>query len=286
MLVSRFISRTLVCTIALSTAVVSAPAFADLELPQPSPGAKVSQRVGITDVSVDYSSPAVNGRKIFGGLVPWDKPWRTGANSATKITFSRDITFGGVAVPAGTYSIVSIPSEKNWQIALNKDLTINVADQTYNNKDELVRVKATLSTIPHRERMLFVFSNTTDAETSLDLEWDKTRVSVPIKVDPKYVETSIKGALDNAWRPFANSARYVAEHKEYARALQYIDASISIQSTWFNNWIKADILHKEGKNQADACKFAQTAWDMGEKDQGFFFKDQVQKALTDWKCKK
>jgi hypothetical protein len=109
----------------LSFALFSTSALAQLDLPQPSPAATVSQRVGLTDISVEYSSPAVNKRKIWGGLVPFDKPWRTGANAATKITFSRDVTVGGKAVPAGTYSVVSCPTAKGWTIAFNSDPKTN-----------------------------------------------------------------------------------------------------------------------------------------------------------------
>ena len=274
--------------LAASTVALSAmPAFADLELPSPSPAAKVMQHVGLTDITVEYSSPAVKGRKIWGDVVPFDKPWRTGANAATKITFSRDVTFGGLAVPAGTYAIVSFPGAKGWDIVLNKNLAMGDAAREYDAKQDFGRVKATTAAIPLRERMTFVFAGTTDNDTSLDLEWEKLRVSVPIKVDTTaQALANIKKAVEGAWRPHANAARYMAEtQKDLPAALSYIDASIAISSTWFNNWIKADILAKQG-NYAEARKFAQIAWDLGEKDSNFFYKDQVAKALQDWKDKK
>ncbi len=283
MLCFRATSARIALTVAASLTLGATAAWADLELPAPSPAAKVAQRVGITDISLEYSSPAVDGRKIFGSLVPWDKAWRTGANSPTKITFGREVRFGGADVLPGTYAIVTIPSEKGWIVALNKDLSINVTDHTYDAKDELVRVKATISAIPHRERMLFVFSNTKDDETSLDLEWDKLKVSVPIQVDTgAHVAGSIKTTLDNAWRPYAQAARYLAEKKaDYPGATVAIDNSLALKSTWLNNWIKADILHRQG-NHAEALKFAQIAKDLGDKDPNFYYKDQVTKALSDW----
>ena len=309
MLRLRFIAIRFSFALAATAALPAATAWADLELPAPSPAAKVSQRVGITDVSVEYSSPAVGGRVIFGDLVPWDKAWRTGANSPTKITFSRDATFGGAAVPAGTYAIVTLPGKKAWQIALNKDLTINVTDHTYNAKDELVRVNATTSKIAKRERMIFAFSDTSDDTTSLDLEWDKLRVSVPIKVDTaKHVDASIKALLESdaapgatatagdksspagppLWRQFANAARYVSEKKkDYPAATAMIEKSLALKVQWYNNWIKADILHRQG-NDAEALKFAQIAKDLGDKEPAgaFFYKDTVEKALVEWKGKK
>ena len=274
--------------LAASTVALSAmPAFADLELPSPSPAAKVMQHVGLTDITVEYSSPAVKGRKIWGDVVPFDKPWRTGANAATKITFSRDVTFGGLAVPAGTYAIVSFPGAKGWEIVLNKNLAMGDAAREYDAKQDFGRVKATTAAIPLRERMTFLFAGTTDNDTSLELEWEKLRVSVPIKVDTTaQALANIKKAVEGAWRPHANAARYMAEtQKDLPTALSYADASIAISSTWFNNWIKADILAKQG-NYAEARKFAQIAWDLGEKDANFFYKDQVAKALKDWKDKK
>ncbi|HEX8701108.1 MAG TPA: DUF2911 domain-containing protein [Myxococcaceae bacterium] len=267
-------------------ALVALPASAQLQLPAPSPAAKVMQTVGVTDITVEYSSPAVKGRKVWGALVPFDQPWRAGANASTKITFSKDVTFGGKAVPAGTYAIVAHPGQKGWQVSLNKELGLWQGKQ-YEAGNDVAKVAATVSTIPARERLTYLFSNTTDTDTSLDLEWEKTRVSVPIKVDTAtHAQANIKSTLDNAWRPHINAASYVAEAgKDVDTALKYADTSIAIDSNWYNNWIKAELLAKKG-NYAEARKHAQVAWDLGQKAPNFFFKDAVQKALTDWKDKK
>jgi len=275
------------CVVAVVVALTALPASAQLELPAASPSAKVMQEVGLTEISVDYSSPAVKGRKVWGGLVPYDQVWRTGANMATKITFSRDVTFGGKPVPAGTYAIVTVPTQKEWTVVLNKELGLFGGGKTYDAKDDVVRVTATPTEIPNRERLTFLFSNTTDDQTSLDIEWEKLRISVPITVDTAaHAQANIQSAVNGTWRSLANAARYVADtSKDYPTALKYADNSLAIQSHWYNNWIKADILARSGKI-ADARKFAQTAWDLGQKDPNFFFKDQVAKALQDWKGKK
>ncbi len=275
------------CVVSVFVMLAALPASAQLELPAASPSAKVMQDVGLTEVTVDYSSPAVKGRKIWGDLVPWDKMWRTGANQTTKITFSRDVTFGGKPVPAGTYALVTFPTQKEWTVVLNKELGLFGGGKAYDAKDDVARVTATPTEIPNRERLTFLFSNTTDDQTSLDLEWEKLRVSVPVKVDTTtHAQNNIKSAVGGAAGSLANAARYVAEtSKDYATALKYADNSIALQPSWYNNWIKADILARSGK-YAEARKFAQTAWDMGQKDPNFFFKDQVAKALQDWKGKK
>jgi hypothetical protein len=248
----------------------------------------VSQDVGVTTISLEYSSPTVKGRKIWGELVPWNQQWRTGANESTKITFSRDVSFGGKPVPAGTYAIYTVPTQKGWTVALSKDLgTWPDSVDPYQPKDDVARASATAVAIPLRERMTFIFSNTTDSETSLDLEWEKVRVSVPIKVDTAaHAQASIQAEISNAWRTPARAARYELETtKNHDAALKYAEMSIAIQPTWYNNWLKAQALAGKG-NYAEARKFAQASWDMGEKDPGFFFKDAVGKALKEWKDKK
>ncbi|MFP2904813.1 DUF2911 domain-containing protein [Pyxidicoccus sp. 3LFB2] len=274
------------CLLSALVALVATPAEAQLKLPAASPASKVSQDVGVTEISVEYSSPAVKGRKVWGDLVPFDKVWRTGANAATKITFSRDVTFGGKPVPAGTYAIVSKPAQKGWTVMLNKELGLFSTPAEYSAANDVASVSATTTAIPNRERLTFLFSNTTDDSTSLDLEWEKLRVSVPIKVDTAaHTKASLQSANEGSARMHAQAARYLADTvKDNAAALKQADASVAIQSNWFNQWIRADILARMG-NYAEARKSAQIAWDLGNKDKGFFFRDQVSKALADWKNK-
>src|SRR5262249_37338439 len=95
-----------------------------VQFPQASQHATVKQRVGLTDIEVDYSRPNKNKREIFGGLVPWDKVWRTGANAATKIKFSDGVTLGDKEVPAGEYALFTIPKADEWTIILSKNLEL------------------------------------------------------------------------------------------------------------------------------------------------------------------
>jgi DUF2911 family protein len=273
-----------VCAAVLVAA--AAPAFAQgLEIPAPSSKAKVEQRVGLTDFSVDYSSPAVRGRKIFGGLLPYDKLWRTGANACTKLVASRDFTFGGKPVPKGTYSIFSIPGASGWTVILNKNVEIAGTDG-YDTKDDVARVEVRPATIPARERMTFLFSDSTDDATRLDLEWETTRVSIPITVDTAaQVKAGIETTLGDAWRPHYQAGRWLLENGgDVDTALKYLDTSIGIQSTWWNNWWRAQALAKKGRT-ADAVAAGNKALELGKGDNTFeqFFKSDVQKTVDDWK---
>src|SRR5215469_12796306 len=120
--------------------ICSLPASAQLQLPRPSPAAKVSQTVGLTEISVEYSSPGVKGRKIWGAVVPYGQVWRTGANSTTKITFSKDVTVADTPVPAGSYAFFAIPTAGEWTLILNKDF--NQGGSAKYSKDlDVVRVQ-------------------------------------------------------------------------------------------------------------------------------------------------
>jgi hypothetical protein len=161
-------------------APAAAPAAKPLK-PAPSPAAKVSQQVGVAEVTIEYSSPGVKKRKIWGELVPYDQPWRTGANASNKLTFTRDVTVGGQPVPAGTYNLLTIPGKKSWTVIINKNTTIAGSMDKYSAAEDVIRFTVTPKAIPARERLTFIFSDVTDDAVTLDLEWEKVRVSIPIR---------------------------------------------------------------------------------------------------------
>jgi len=261
-------------------------ASAQLDLPRPSPQAKVSQVIGLTEITVDYASPAVKGRPIWGTLVPYDQMWRTGANSATKITFSKDVTFGGKPVPAGTYALMTIPSKGAWTVILNKKLDQSGTARDYKADQDFVRFQVQAKPAPHRERLAFLFSDFTDDKGSLDLEWDKLRVSIPIKVSTEeQALANIKKTLDGTSWTYAFAARYTAEtKKDFDTALKYIDQSISLKEDWFNTWTKATIVAGMGKTK-DAIALGEKAYALGQKAEFFFLEAEVKKTLAEWKKK-
>jgi hypothetical protein len=264
---------------------LAAPAAAQtIDLPRPSPLAKVSQVVGLTEVALEYSSPAVKGRKIWGGLVPYGKPWRTGANAATRISFSKEVTVAGKPVPAGTYSLHTLPGKEAWTVVINRNPTASVRD--YKPDLDVVRAPVKARPAPPRERLTFVFADTTEATTSLDLEWAGLRVSIPIKAGTDaQVAAALKDLEGGLWRADTQAARYLLESKkDYDRALKFVDRSLSLKEEWFNSWTKAQILAAQGKRAA-ACPLALKARALGEKAPYFFFADEVKRAIVDWKCK-
>ena len=266
-----------------ATSAQSAP-----ELPQPSPKARVEQRVGLTDFSLEYSSPAVKGRTIWGGLVAYDKPWRTGANAATRLTASREFTFAGKPLAAGSYALYTIPGKTSWTVVLNSGLEA-WGDAGYDAKKDVARVSVAPVASAPRERLTFTFDDTTDQGTKLSLEWEKVRVAIPITVDTKaQALKNIQSSVDDAWRPHFISARYLLDNGgDLDQALRYIDQSIAIKPTWWNNWVRAQILQKKGR-APDAVASGEKALQLGSGDRVFdgFFKADVSKAVSEWKKQK
>ena len=274
--------------IVLAAVMLSRPALAQaqvmIEVPAPSPKARVEQRVGITDLSIDYSSPGVKGRKIWGEVVLYDKVWRAGANAPTKLTVSRDFTFGGMPVKAGSYAVYVTPSKKAWTVVLNTDLTSN--QDTYDTKNDVAHAQVTPQALPApRERLVYVFSDTQDDRSNLDLEWERVRIRVPVTIDTRALVTAgLDKAMAAAWQPHATSASYFLEIGDLARALAAADKSIAIEPSWRNEWLRAQIQGKKG-NKAEASASANRALALGKGDANFERNVQptITKALAGWK---
>ena len=271
------------CALLLGTAVIARAQ--QVELPRPSPFAKMVQTVGTTDITIDYSSPAVKGRKIWGGLVPYGEVWRAGANAATKITFSKDVVVDGKPVPAGSYAFFVIPSATKWTLILNKDANQSGAFG-YKRETDLLRLDVKPQPIAPRERLAYLVSNFNDVTASIDLEWEKVRVSLPVKLHTdEQVATSVKGLLNGGWSPWAQAARYELEKKDYDSGLQLVEKSLALKETWLNTFVKAQLLAARG-NYKEAYPLAQKAKELGDKEgQGFFMKVDVDAALKTWKAK-
>jgi hypothetical protein len=154
-----------------------------IEFPAASQHSVVKQRVGLTDVEVDYSRPNKNDREIFGGLVPYGKLWRTGANAVTKIKFSDAVTLGGKEIPAGEYALFTIPTANEWTIILSKDAKIQSAAD-YKQENDVARITAMPESLPVTiETFTIALNDVKGASATLDFLWDKTRVPVKLTTD-------------------------------------------------------------------------------------------------------
>jgi tetratricopeptide (TPR) repeat protein len=270
----------------LSLALAARPAAAivsELELPRESPVGRVSQQVGLTEISVEYGSPAVRGRKIFGSVVPYDQIWSLGSYQATKVHFSRPVFVDNKSVPAGTYALFAIPGKTQWTLILNRNSEQLGSGRDYRSDQDVVRLFVKPHAGPYHEHLSFAIPDFSDDTATLELAWDKVAVSIPIRVDTtKEVLTNIS-ALDNTWRAYANAARYMLEtKKDYDAGLRYIDQSLALRQDWYNAWIKALLLAAKG-NYKDAQRAAEQALELGLKAGDSLFPEyEIRKAASDW----
>ncbi len=238
------------------------------ELPQPSPAASTMQRVGLTDVEVKYSRPSVKEREIFGGLVPYDQLWRTGANKATAITFSTPVMIGETQVDAGTYSLFTVPSESQWTIILNKNTELWGTDG-YEESMDVARIKATATEHAHQESFLISVENVTSNSADIMIAWDDRAVSFPIRVNTaEMAQQNITEALaadDADARAYLMAARYYLQNNmNPEQALEYIQTSLEMdESSWYSHYLHAEILAMNGEYD-DAEDAAEDAKELGE----------------------
>ena len=250
--------KTLLITAVLFASAATAHAQAALKLPEQSPAATVTQTVGLTDITVVYHRPAVNGRAIWGALVPYNEPWRAGANENTTVQFSSDVKVGGKPLKAGTYGLHMIPTQKEWTIAFS-NMSVAWGSFTYDQKEDALRVTVTPHAVPTaQERLLYRFDDPGDSKATLVLAWEKLEVPIAIEVDtPKVVMASIRGQLRGpagfTWQGFNQAANYwLRNGGSLEEALKFADRSIQNSATFQNQMTRAAILEKQGNAKGAA----------------------------------
>ena len=271
-----------VVAVGLATAAASAQEAPKIDFPRPSPNATTKQTVGLTDVTVAYSSPAVRGRTIWSDVVAYDEVWRAGANECTKVTFSTPATIGGKPVPAGTYALFLLPTKTGWTFILNKDTSL-WGNDGYKPAEDVLRVPATVASIPSRERLAYSVLDFTDAGGTLAMEWDTLRVGVRFELATRTtVLAQVRALKTDDWHPYNRAARYLLDARlEPAYAMELADRSIKLKEQWENVWTKAELLAAAG-NPKQAMAMAQRAQELGNKAKNYPA-DEVARTMAGWK---
>ena len=250
------------CILAASFSPALCAAEEKFEFPDASQHATITQRVGLTDVSIDYSRPNMRGRAIFGGLVPYGKVWRTGANSPTKIKFSDAVKIGGQDVPGGEYAFYTIPNKDEWSIILSKNLKLWGAYGYKPDADELRVTAKPSALVDPVESFTIAFDNLKDDGATIVLKWDKTRVPVELTTNTvEKVNQEIATALKDpkSLEPifYYQAASFYYDHnKDLAQAAKWVDQAIEKQqpARYFLYYKKAQIEAKLGhKAEAKAA---------------------------------
>jgi hypothetical protein len=234
-------------------------ADAQLKTPAPSPPQTIKQDFGLASIELSYSRPGIKGRKIFGDLVPYGKVWRTGANSATTLTFGDDVTIGGTKIPAGKYGLLTIPDKTSWTIIITKQTDVT-SPAAYKQESDVVRVTVDVKkTAGPVETFTMQFTDVKPTSCQLQLSWDKSSVSLPIttEIDSK-IMASIQEAMKTDKPPYFQAAMYYMENnKDLHQALDWFNKAAEADPSAY--WVQhqwANCLAKLG-NKAEAKKVAQ-----------------------------
>lgn len=255
---SRFLP--FVCAV-VSISAVSA-AEEKIEFPAVSQHQVVKQRVGLTDIDVDYSRPNKNEREIFGGLVPYEKVWRTGANATTKIKFSGPVKLEGKDVPAGEYVLFTIPGANEWTVIIYKDTKVPSAGD-YKQENDLARLMAKPTALSAAvETFTIGFADVKGPTAILHLDWDKTRVPLKVETDDvekvsKQLETA--GAALDPGMAYQAASFYYENNKDMAQAAKWVDQALAKNpDAWYMHLRKAQIQARLGNNKEAAAAAQKT----------------------------
>ncbi len=206
---------------------------AQIDTPAPSPFSKVEQKVGLTDVTLEYSRPSMRGRTIFGDLVPYDKLWRTGANAYTKITFSDDVIIDGQEVEAGTYSIFTKPGKSSWEIFLYTDTEGGGVPEEWDEDKIAAQSNSEVYPLPMKiETFTMSFGELESGSAHLGMMWENTYVPLKIEVPTdKMVSKSIETTLQGNPKGedyYAAAVYYLNEDKDIDKAMEWMDKAMEM----------------------------------------------------------
>src|SRR5689334_11001002 len=276
----------------------AAPAFAQIEVPRPSQKASVSQRIGVTDITITYSRPGVKGRTIWGDplpeqtakgeatlddqnvrpknapIVPWGHVWRTGANEATQFVVTDDVLINGQKLAAGSYSLHTIPTKDEWTIVFNG--TANQCGSfDYDPAKDTLRVKVKPQWVnDNQEWIEYSFDPVTEDSAQVNIRWEKISVPFTVKVADvaattlSHLNKAVGNAKPDDWRTPLQAGNYLINNKnaaDDAQGMAWIDQSIKVKETFQNLAAKANALYKAGKKE-EAVAMGEQAVQKGKAD--------------------
>jgi len=230
--------------------------FSQIKKASLSPQIKIEQNVGLAKVTLEYGQPGAKQRPIFGALIPYDKVWRTGANSSTKITIDQDVTFSGNEIPAGIYGLYSIPGKKEWTIIVHNNERLWGAGN-YNEESDLVRFKVPVIQLKdYQETLSINFKSFNANGADLVIQWENSKVKIPVYVNSdalvfKQIEDQLINATGeiNAQTYFDAASFYYEKNKELPLASKWLDKAVELRPTafWFR-YYRAEIAYTLGDN--------------------------------------
>ena len=250
-----------IVAIVLTASYVEAQPEEFPRVPEPSPHCRVTQTLALSDVSIDYSRPSLKGREIFGTLVPWETVWRTGANASTKLELDEELLIEGHRVPAGTYSLLSIPGKERWTIILNEDTSL-WGHYGYDQTKDLLRFEVPLERGKDWiETLDIAFTDVSEWAATVEIRWGDYRVPFKLEVDKEAVDARIMADIesklaiaDSITEPvvrahvyFFAADYYFETGRDLEQALAWMNQGIEIEPVNYFFLYQSKILGKLGR---------------------------------------
>lgn len=262
-------SKSILLSFVLIAGIYSLGLAQQIQMPQASPTAKISQKIGLTDVTIDYSRPSAKGRKIFGELVTYGEVWRTGANAATVITFSTPVIIEGNNLPAGSYALYSIPGKSDWTIIFSKNTKLWGA-VGYNQDEDALRFTVKPGKTGQKyETMEINFVDMTDTGASIAIKWENVRVKFRIETEVDTIvmkqikEMVIDKDPQNPGLYYQAANYYFTNNKDMNQAYEWIVKSVESDPKYWTMHLKAKIELALGKKK-EAIESATKSMEMAK----------------------
>jgi hypothetical protein len=276
-----------------SLVCISLFAQAQVQTPKASPIAKVEQRAGLTDISISYSRPAVNGRKIFGELIPFGQRWRLGANENTKITTSDVLIFGSDTLQAGTYALFATPNSDSWVIDFYTETTNWGLPEKWETSKVALTVNAKVKKMPLvTENLSFTIDAMEFNSAVLNITWDKTQVSIPFTLNTKAkvlasIEKTLSGSSVTANDYNQAASYYFTEQVDLKKALEWSTKAVELKgvSAYWMTRLKSQIQAANGDFKG-AIETAKISLAEAEKDGDQNYVKMNQQSIEEWSKKK
>ncbi len=256
---------------------------AQIRTPQPSPAAEIKQTVGLTEITISYSRPSAKGRVVFGDLVPLGQTWRTGANAATKFTFSDNVKLGGVDVKKGSYAVLSVPTADSWKIMLYPYESTNWG--SYPDKEPAAAFAVRADKTPEfTETFTINITDITSSSANVELRWEQTRVMIPLMVDfDERVMADIKRVMagPSANDYYAAATYYHENKKDLNQALEWSQKGNAMSPQFWTLRREALILADLGRFE-EAIKTAERSMAMSKEAGNDEYVRMNKKSIDEW----
>lgn len=270
-----------------SAVVIASGVQAQIQTPQPSPLQKIEQKVGLTDVTLEYSRPSMKGREIYGNLVPFGKIWRTGANMNTKITFSNEVEIGNSSLKPGTYAIFTKPGKSNWDVYFYTDINNWGAPEKWDDSKVAAKVNVAIHAMDMPvETFTMTFDDLKNDSANLGILWDKTYVGIPITFNTdKMVTANIERSMGGptAADYYAAAVYYFESGKDIKQSKMWIDKALDMSKSpaYYQLRQKALIYAKAGDKKG-AISAAKESLELAKKAGNDDYVALNTKSLKEW----